>query len=303
MAGAFTHMAIVAEAKARLSPSTEFGNIFRRKLKFVTMGSVSPDIPYLSHLELLGVNWADIMHYHSTNGIVHNGLHTLRVTKDSGEYWIEKLAWLAGFVSHLVADATIHPIVEAIVGPCTDPKTMGNHTECEMTQDVLVFETRNQELRSAEYTDHLLACKRDAAFSAVLEFWAEHAKVNCPSAGTPGTKGMFDRYFLQMDAAEGGYALAAAFRHIGITYAYKSAADLRKDKTKLNRYFEKVKLPNGGTGAFMTEGFARAVQNTVDIWNKMDRYLFSTDNVAEIVPNWNLDTGIDQDTNKRTYWG
>jgi hypothetical protein len=305
MAGAFTHMAIVSGAKDRFDPKTPFGYIFRKKLKFVTLGCVSPDVPYLSHLAVLGAGWADVMHYHQTNAIVHNAMHTLRITKDRDEYWIEKLAWLAGYVSHLVADATIHPIVEAIVGPCAHPASKSAHTECEMIQDVMIFdEVRGQELSASEYSSHLAACRKDAAYAAVMTFWSKHAMVTCPSFGEPDTEAMLAKYFAQIDTAEGGSAFARAFRHIGFAYVYKTVKQLKTNhKDLIKKYYTAAALPTGGSGAFRTEGFDRAVTNTFDAWSRMDRYLFSTDNISEIIPNWNLDTGFDQVTNKRTYWG
>lgn len=304
MAGAFTHMAIVSEAKDRFDPKTTFGQIFRRKLKFVTLGCVSPDVPYLSHIDALGVSWADVMHYHQTNGIVHNGLHTLKITKENDQFWTEKLAWLAGFVSHLVADASIHPIVEAIVGPCTMPAAKAAHTDCEMLQDVMIFrDVRGQELHASEYSSQLNACRKDRAYTDVMEFWSKHAMVNCPSFGEPNTKAMIERYFQQIDSAEGGSAIARAFRHIGFDYTYKSVATLEKNhKPLIKKYYDQVMLPNGRIGSFRHDGFDRAVTNTVAAWTRMDKSLFSTENVGEIVPNWNLDTGYDQNTNQRTFW-
>lgn len=169
MACAFTHFSIVSAAKDRFDAKSNLGRLFHQNPKFVTLGCISPNVPYLSHTALLGAEWADVMHYHQTNGIVQNGMHTLRVTRERDPFWNEKLAWLAGFVAHLVADAAIHPIVEAIVGPCTQPSSKAEHTTCEMLQDVMIFhELRNQELNAAEYTTHLNACKRDPAYDEVM---------------------------------------------------------------------------------------------------------------------------------------
>lgn len=54
------------------------------------------------------------------------------------------LTWLFGYVSHLIADETIHPIVEAIVGPYKDNST--KHRIGEMTQDSLVYSSDKQNL-------------------------------------------------------------------------------------------------------------------------------------------------------------
>jgi hypothetical protein len=304
MAGAFTHMAIVSEAIRPFTADKKFGSILRTNLNFLTLGSVSPDIPYLAYLALAGFTWADVMHYHQTNGIVHNALHSLLAAKTRAKEWNCELAWLCGFVGHLVTDASIHPIVESIVGPYTDKGTRANHSECEMVQDVMIFkEVKNLELSAAEYTDHLQSCLEHTSFEAVSEFWSSLAKINCPAAGSLSVKNVLDSYFRLLDTAEGGNALAGAFRHLGFKYVYRRYQELKKNSPDLvNKYYSSIVLPNGLTGSFRKDGVDYTVKNLIAVWSKLDRALFSTENIVDIVPNWNLDTGIDQTTGKRTYW-
>lgn len=58
------------------------------------------------------------MHYEKTKGIVRIGHKMFQ------EVWLSRIAghevilvWLLGYALHLVADATIHHLVQAIVGP------------------------------------------------------------------------------------------------------------------------------------------------------------------------------------------
>lgn len=304
MAGAFTHMVIVAEAIKSFPVDKKFGKILRENKSFLTLGSVSPDIPYLAHLAMQGFAWADIMHYYNTNRIVNNALHSLKAAKTKGKVWNKQLTWLLGFVSHLVADATIHPIVENIVGPYTDKKNISNHRECEMIQDVLLFkEIINLELSASEYTDFLRASFQDPSFDQVAYFWAIHAEANCPFTGGFPTEQIISSYIKELDTAEGGNALARAFRHFGIDYFYRTHKDITQNSSELvKKYYSNIELPNGQIGTFRINGFDYAVHNLVAIWSKIERSLFSTDNIFSIVPNWNLDTGIDQETQTRTYW-
>ncbi|RJP17829.1 MAG: hypothetical protein C4529_14060 [Deltaproteobacteria bacterium] len=58
------------------------------------------------------------MHYEHTNAIAINAHEALKKAWGQSSVPDEtKLVWMIGFVSHLVTDATIHPIVQAIVGP------------------------------------------------------------------------------------------------------------------------------------------------------------------------------------------
>ncbi|MFH2045050.1 MAG: zinc dependent phospholipase C family protein [Pseudomonadota bacterium] len=304
MAGAYTHMAIVASAIKSFAVDQKFGKILRENKNFLTLGSVSPDIPYLAHLAMGGFAWADIIHYHKTNGIVKNALHSLSAAKTKGKIWNYQMAWLLGFVGHLVADATIHPIVESIVGPYTDKDTRNNHRQCEMIQDVMILkDVMNLELYAAEYSDVLKACIKHPSFEKVAFFWAAHAEVNCPMAGSFPAKKIIDSYVKEIDTAEGGNAIAKAFRHFGLDYVYRTHSDIKKNSPELvKKYYTSVQLPNGQTGSFREQGFDHAVKNLVTVWSKIERSLFSTENIANIIPNWNLDTGIDQDTEIRTYW-
>ena len=304
MAGAFTHMAIVAKAVNSFPADKSLGKILRLYKNFLTLGSVSPDIPYLAHLALGGFAWADIMHYHNTNGIVKNGLHSLKTAKSRGKVWDCRLAWLLGFVSHLVADATIHPIVESIVGPYTDANNRGPHRECEMIQDVLIFkEVMNLQVTAAEYTDLLHTAIEHNLFDKVGDFWASHAEVNWPAGDKFSYKNIADSYVAEIDLADAGNSLAKAFRHFGLNYIYRERNDIINNSPDLvEKYYSNIQLPNGLTGTFREKGFDYAVNNLTAVWSKIDRSLFSTENIGIIVPNWNLDTGVDQDTDTRTYW-
>jgi hypothetical protein len=304
MAGAFTHMVIVAEAIKSFSVEQNFGKILRENKNFLTLGSVGPDIPYLAHLAFGGFDWANIMHYHNTNRIVNNSLHSLAVSKARGKIWKNELAWLLGFVSHLVADATIHPIVECIVGPYTDESNIQNHRECEMIQDVMILhEITNNDVTYAEYTNFLRTSFEHPSFKQVAYFWAIHAEANCPFIGSFSTERIIDSYIKELDTAEGGNALSRAFRHFNINFVYKTYDEVVKKYPDLvEKYYTNIQLPNGKIGSFRTDGFDYAVRNLSNVWSKIERSIFSKENISQIIPNWNLDTGIDQEKEIRTYW-
>ena len=304
MAGAFTHMAIVSDAIGRLPVETKLGNILRRYAQFVTLGSVSPDLPYLGQLALTGSTWADIMHYHNTNGIVNLGLHSLMAAKEKQADWKCQVAWLCGFVGHLVADSTAHPVTECIVGPCSDPAVGPAHMECEMTQDIMIMnDIMNLQLTDATYTGHIDSCIVHRAFGKVMDFWREHAMMNCPAAGRPNTDALVSSYKDLLTTASGGNAFGRLFRHLGTNFSYISYSSLMRNyPDRIDRYYSNVLLPNGLTGSFRIDVFDYAVKNLVDAWTRIERKLFSIQNIAEIIPDWNLDTGVDQRTGVQTYW-
>jgi hypothetical protein len=305
MAGAFTHMAIVAEAAKSFPPGRRFGDIIHANMNFLTLGTVSPDIPYLAYLKLTGFSWANVMHYFQTNEIVKNGMHSLAAAKIKDKNWECQLAWLAGFVGHLVGDATIHPIIESIAGPYTNPDSHSRHGESEMIQDVLIFkEVKNLDVDAAEYTDLLDDCRKSPSYAQVTSFWDAHALVYCPFDMSFDAEGFITSYFKILDIADGGNKLSKAFRHMeAIKYLYRDYTDITtKSSDLVKQYYAEIPLPNGLTGSFRKDGFEYAAKNLVDVWSVIDRALFSAEKIVDIVPNWNLDTGVDQTTGIRTYW-
>jgi hypothetical protein len=273
--------------------------------QFVFLGAESPDLPYLS-LGVGGKQWADAMHYERTNSQVISGFEALRQrwgTRTPADEII--CAWLLGYVSHMVADATVHPIVQAIVGPYQGHEE--EHRLCEMTMDSLIFEEINHnDLTYAEFSDALKFCKESIYFQDLLDFWQSQLAGNYPDMAheaEPHT--WFSEYIKAIDAVEGG-KVAAFFRHVGIGggYFYRMPEDIRTNFPEDHqRYYAEVKFP-GGSGPFRSNGFDRAVNNVANIWQTL--YSGLTDlglAVSQVVRNWNLDTGGDQDAaGVVTFW-
>jgi hypothetical protein len=308
MAGAFTHMILVAQAIDNL-PNGELRSVLDGNLPWVTAGAVAPDMPYLSYLNAvkggrIETNWADIMHYHQTNGIVNLGVRTLAIHRQASA-WEAKLAWLCGFASHLIADATVHPVVERIVGPCTDPDTMSGHHACENFQDTFIMQDiLNMNVTESEYISFLRSCRSDARFAQVMTFWSEHARVACPVFGAPDPEAWFASYKDLLDTADGGNAIWKFFRH-SFNVLYKSPKELRDSSPALCRkYYDDVPLPDGTSGPFKDRVFHFAARNIAAKWKDIESAVFlpAGREVAELLPNWNLDNGIDQTKSEQTYW-
>jgi len=311
MAGPFTHFLIVDAAKRRRSV---IGSLLYRLLnkhsEFLYLGAVSPDLPYLS-FKTGAVNWADLMHYESTNGIVlygHDEIRKIWSTDGLSDTDERILAWLFGYASHLIADATIHPIVEAIVGPYEDNST--EHRICEMTQDSLVYYRRkNAEIRYTEFSSIIKYCGESKDdFETLMDFWQKQAVKTYPDVGEDPTPALwFKTYSAAIDIAEGGSGMVALFRHAGVAedFIYKTQDEIVKQHPEdQKKYYTRVKLPGGGTGRFSTAGVDRAVENVADAWRQLYEGFESDVVIEQVVRNWNLDTGVEMDGNDgiKTYW-
>jgi hypothetical protein len=296
MAGAFTHLIIcdVAKKKNEIAEQ-ELKKLLNRHTEFLFLGAVSPDLPYLS-FKTGTTNWADLMHYKRTNGIALAGHGALRSGWSGAEESTKaKLAWLMGYVAHVLADVTIHPIVQATVGTYEEHKE--EHRICEMTQDSLVYrERKNAEVRYGEFSSALRFCRHSPHFGGVMDFWAEQAEqvYSVQTQETPNPQLWFSTYTTALDAAEGGSGVVAVFRHIGIgrEFIYKTSKEIMESNPeRYQKYYANVRLPGGAVGNFVPMGFTVAVDRIVNTWNTMYASLGDGRDVAGLIRDWNLDTG------------
>ena len=308
MAGTFTHLVICDIAKRKaLIDEISLRQLLNRYSEFLFLGAVSPDLPYLS-FNTGSVNWANLFHYEKTNGIAINGYAELKSTWTNTQVTDEiKLVWLLGYVSHLVIDSTIHPIVQAIVGDYAHHQE--EHRICEMTQDALTFyDWENFELRYAEFSKRLQFCRESDHFDALMSFWKKHALGTYADKGeTPDPKLWFATYNEAIDAAEGASGVVALFRHLGIgtEYLYKTRDEiLFAYPERSEKYYNAVKLPTGNIGKFAKEGIERSVANVINAWNKLYAGLTGNIAVSALIRAWDLDTGEEMGSPLRevTYW-
>ena len=308
MAGAFTHFIVSNFAKSKRSIlGKELWQLLNRHYQYLLLGSASPDLPYLS-LKTGEVNWANVMHYEKTNSIVESGHAALKNNWQTKTLADEvKFIWLMGYVSHLITDATIHPIVEAIVGSYDENKS--EHRLCEMTQDSTIYNVRMKtEIRYSEFSEMVRFCRESDYFNELMGFWKGLVMSNYQEKNEePHPTLWFTTYAEAIDTAEGGSELVALFRHIGlgVNLIYKTREEIEnKYPHDYLKYFKEVRLPNGDIGSFQRDAFDKAVSNVTDAWRQLYDGLQSEITVTQIVRNWNLDTGIDMDSpdNVVTFW-
>ena len=126
MPGAYAHIAIVNDAQKRVdsvSLQKQTALALGRYLKYVELGAVGPDYPYLA---LKQAKWADNMHYLNTADVLRTGVAEVRALSEP-ERSIAT-AWFMGIAAHMTADMTIHPVVELKVGPYQ--ANQGEHRKC-----------------------------------------------------------------------------------------------------------------------------------------------------------------------------
>ena len=149
MAGAYAHITVVNHAQklARTAlRSAEVKYALAMNLRYLELGAVSPDYPYLATGQS---HWADDMHCTRNASLLKSGIANLQQL--AGIERERATGWLFGFASHMATDMTVHPVVERLVGPWQDNKAA--HRQCEMHQDAFIFQ--KLDLGDVGLTEHL----------------------------------------------------------------------------------------------------------------------------------------------------
>lgn len=309
MAGPFTHWMVVEEALKKPSISAQ-ANLTGNK-NYILLGAVSPDLPYLS---TPNTQWADRMHYENTGSFVRHGIANLP-PKGTPKHDI-CLAWLLGYVSHLVADVVVHPVVNVIVGPYRFNDI--EHRRCELTQDALVYSKvmtvegapTQADLTDTDYHHFLNHCASLPVTPAntlgspdinktINEFWSVTLSENHMDQTTNyepiDPNAWYRNYKSGINTAS--RMPSAAIRELlsgkGLAYQKLNSPKLATDRLG---FFDNINIPKGGRGNFL-EVFYKAVGEVVRVWDLLLEDINKGDpnNCAKYVKNWDLDTGLDMD--------
>ena len=284
------------------------------KNNFAMMGAAGPDYPYTTDILTTVVlqishTWANRMHYESTLSFIQEGVRSLAKMDKSQEAFSIRLAWFCGFVSHVLADSYMHPVINSIVHG-TYIFTHEEHGKCELIQDAYIFQkltgeeivAANPRTGNLGYLRILDECSdpsdhdKNRIHSEIYKFWKDLLEKAHPHA---------TEYFSDIDPDRWHHNYkgtvnfvvdpGAIFRHVvGLTGRdYKKWEDIPSGDRE--KYVEKISLPNGKKSSY-DDVFKKAVDMIVDIWLKLfeDVSKGNEKRVAEYIKDWNLDTGVDE---------
>jgi hypothetical protein len=291
MAGCYTHLTLVSKIidKRELKSigiDSPISKILREWSNYVLLGAVSPDLPYLG----FGKKWADKFHYEKTSQIVREGLGTLFGQPFDVVPAQKQIAWLLGYVAHIVTDLYIHPVIEKKVGPYAENAT--EHRTCEMNQDIWILKKEMfDDVGRCEIFDNTVkTCTETGAEgyivdNAISEFWKMLIKKVYSPRWSPSPKRWYFYFVTLMDKfAEN------PDKHLIITrealkylhYGYPSNPNMD--------YVENLHRPNGERVDFYTV-FNEAVGKTKEVWTQMSKALSTEDVSCFTLQDGNLDTG------------
>lgn len=305
MSGAYTHLTIANDARAlarktslRKPTLAALGN----HLKYVELGAVSPDYPYLSTDRSQGT-WADAMHYTNTGTLLRSAVAAVHRAPAASQPKL--IAWIFGFASHVATDMTIHPVIEMKVGPYKGNEKA--HRVCEMHQDAHIFPRLG--VGSAALTQHLktgvATCNSptdsDSLDPSIEQVWLDILQKTYPAQAAVETPNpsSWHRGFRRILSAVGNTNHLFPFaRHVGasmgLTYPRFEEID--------QQYIKGLKTPAGTTDLDTLYETART--NVLKMWAGLDEDLVSgRSDALDRLEDWNLDTGRSVSTNKLVFWG
>ena len=304
MPGAFAHM-VAADRAKQAAELNGLDSIARSTLKYpqwLQAGTVGPDYSYLHHLRSHDPSdsWADLMHYNRTGDVVRSGIQWLSEwTGDRTSMEFQRaVAWLSGYLSHVVLDASIHPVVRSIVGEYE--QNAKEHRICEMYMDSFIFkETYGYELVNDEWADYLRHTTDDSGDGmdrTIKTIWGHMLKTTYPNEyeqNSPDFDGWHNGYIRAIDMADNSLIL---FRHAatenGLLYA--DSGDI--PAAAMTKYIEQAKTPAtnrfGVSSMHYRDIFSFGVDNIVRYWTAMNATIEGNGDISmPTLPNWNLDKG------------
>lgn len=313
MPGQFAHICLVNSACTTegLDSIVDLMPSVRSALKnyrpFCRLGAVSPDFPsVVGSTDATG--WNSVMHYVRPADFVRcYGIPKILQKAFSTTDARVCIAWLFGYVAHLVADYTIHPIVMELVGPYSNKKNRSAHRQCEMDQDAHIF--FNLEKREILDTDFLeftgladcgIKGNTNKLNPAIKDLWTwclrqyerqETKKyVRLPNSSLDPNN-WFATYVNVMEniATNSNYFT----RLFGVAYRKSEAVD--------ERYIENLPAPNSSKPMLYDDLYEIMLKNLIVAWTDLAKALKYDDANLFTLPNGNLDTGMD-DSGKYIYW-
>ncbi len=171
MPASLTHMLISRRTRdhVRRAPDERTAgfvtDVLDRHPHYMELGSLGPDLPYFGWRSLLRPNkpigvdqWSYQLHSKSPNILPLRLIELAWKESDpKQEPWVDidkcKFSFICGFLTHLAADQTVHPVVNSIAGCYHREKAARTeHKNCEIHQDLyMLSEQYNHQLTMSQF--------------------------------------------------------------------------------------------------------------------------------------------------------
>ena len=305
MPGSYAHITsvIIASEKRRLKKISGFPPeaIYAANMhsKFLELGCISPDYPYLHILSEDSKAWADAMHYTHTCKTISVGAEIVRALPE-GLAKEKCLAWLMGYTAHVIADMCVHPVVELKVGSYKGNETP--HRRCEMRQDAFIFRRIGTTMPQTAYHIRatILKCgdseSPNQLDSDVKSLWKEVLETVHPELfieDPPDIDTWHKKCYSIL-----GKLLPTTSRFIGFARHVCDGLGFKYPTPKeidMGEYIENLKVPApAGVDKRMHYDaiFNQAIDNIQRSWLNVTRFVYDREDLTAIRGDeWDLDTG------------
>jgi hypothetical protein len=279
--------------------------------EFCQMGAISPDYPYLNLLDKTAKFWANAMHHKyvtsTEKNIIHVGINDIK--KLVGDQKSKCLAWFLGYVSHVTADVTCHPVTNLLVGDYEADNDV-EHRESELHQDVYIFKTRlDGDVKKSEHIKNVIGkCvdpKDNKKFDPDIEqFWS-----SLLSKTFPKIHAKFPLHINEWHSAVQSFLDDIAeeltvipSRHIRESLTGRGVAYPRFDEINTTKFIAKLKTPKG-TRTY-DQVFNFTMKKVVEVWKLVSDGIFGdNDSFQDKIKIWDLDSGQEVKTAKVMWEG
>jgi hypothetical protein len=311
MPGAYAHITMAFTAahpdvfeKLGLDDS-DAGNLLQN-ISFFQLGAVSPDMPYLVGMgsDARSVAWANCMHHEAVAERIRAGVAQVRSLPGTKRY--KCLAWLLGFLEHVVFDVFMHPVVNEIAGGPYSESTKAKHQLSEMHQDVYIVKNKFDihDITGAGIVNtaikHLHEAGKDKFIDEdIHSVWDYMLRVSTHkfyTDNTPDINSWYHSFVGKLNLQESHPTLVNIGRHMGVKLIYPALSSLDDAFTK------EVPPPKTPKKDYV-DLFDAAQEHVVAWWGKtLDAVLKDVPFEETWLQDWNLDTGCD--TAKHcVFWG
>ena len=307
MPGPFAHMVAAEQAqlRARHAGCELIAASTLRYPAWLQAGAIGPDYPYLTDYDSpASGDWANRLHREKTGDSLRHGIWWLydRARRQDEADFQKAAAWLAGYLSHVVLDATVHPVVAATVG---DGHDLLAHRRCEMVMDAhicrnrlgyeLVFDEWAQHIRNTRYGD------RESMDPIIKAIWSHMLRQTYGKdfRATPPRFDDWQRAYLRAIESVAGDIIF--FRHAASGSPFVDIACDGISEADRRKFIEHCRPPAGNRfgkiNMHFDEVFASGVDNILRYWSLMENAIQSRGDLAlPELANWDLDLGITHST-------
>lgn len=311
MPGAYAHITLASET---LHPDAFdgmgldgkiIGGLLQNKGYF-QLGAVSPDMPYLvgTGRNESAIAWADRMHREDIAPRIKAGIEAVK-SLSANEKKIKCLAWLLGFVEHVVYDVFLHPIVNEIAHGEYGPDTKSEHQRCEMNQDVYILKTKFNITDPSDgrlfggVLQYLHGEKgisvMDDDIHGVFDFMLRQGSSDLYGKYEPKINDWFSSFVAKMKFQEKHDVLVGIGRHVGVDLVYPKFGSIDE------KYIVNLSVPGGSTKHY-DELFEQGKGHVLKNWRRiLDSVILNKEFDSSMLDGWNLDSGRDA-SNDLHFW-